>query len=332
MSVQRIVVVGASSGGVEALRVLAAGLPPDLAAPVCVVIHRHPHSAGLIAEILDRSGPLRAHDARPEDRLENGHIYVAPVDRHLLVEPGQLRLSRGPRENLSRPAIDPLFRSAAQVYGPATVGVILTGDLDDGAAGLETIRRLGGVTIVQDPDDAFAPSMPENALRYGAADFRVPLREIPTILQRVVERPTAEVTSVRVPRNVEVEVNIAKEEAVPMEAGLDEIADPSMIACPECHGVLLRLKHEQPSRFRCHTGHGYSAESLIAALNTGVEESLWGAVRALEEAGMLLSELAHLEAHHTGGANDLRARARQTETEAAAIREILQERSNLQAR
>ena len=230
-------------------------------------------------------------------------------------------------------SVDPLFRSAAQVYGPATVGVILTGDLDDGAAGLETIRRLGGVTIVQDPGDAFAPSMPGNALRYGAADFRVPLREIPAVLQRVVERPTAEVTAVAgSPRRRGRSQHREGRRTSPMEAGLDEIAEPSMIACPECHGVLLRLKHAQPSRFRCHTGHAYSAESLIAALNTGVEESLWGAVRALEEAGMLLSELAHLEAHHTGGANDLRARARQTEAEAAAIREILQERSNLQAR
>ena len=330
MTVKRIVVVGTSSGGVEALRGLAAGLPSDFAAPVCVVIHRHPHSAGLLAEILDRSGPLPARDAAQDERLENGRIYVAPVDRHLIVAPGHLRLSRGPRENLARPAIDPLFRSAAQVYGPAAIGIVLTGDLDDGAAGLDTIRRLGGVTIVQDPADAFAPSMPRNALRYGAPDFCVPAGEIPELLERIVAQAPADRAQVRVPRDVEVEVKIATEDARPMDTGLDEIAEPSMIACPECHGVLLRLKQAHPSRFRCHTGHAYSAESLVAALNTGVEDSLWGAVRALEEAGMLLTELSRMEGHQGGDAGELLGRARQTRDQASAIRDILNQRSNLQ--
>ncbi len=330
-NIKRIVVVGTSSGGIETLRTLASGVPADLAAPICIVIHRHPQSQGLTAGILGGAGPLPARDAEDGERLENGRIYVAPVDRHLIVEPGQLRLARGPRENLSRPAIDPLFRSAAQVYGPAAIGVILTGDLDDGAAGLDTIRKLGGVTIVQDPNDALAPSMPRNALQYGPVDFCVPAHQIPALLVRVLAQEPPETAALRVPRDVEVEVNIAREDARPMDTGLNEIAEPSMLACPECHGVLLRLKHAHPSRFRCHTGHAYSGESLVAALNVGVEESLWGAVRALEEAEILLMELSRVHSHRADDGAGHVARATQARAQASAIRDVLNERSNLQA-
>ena len=330
MAVQRIVVIGASSGGVEALRMVVGGLPAGFGAPVCVVIHRRPYSHGLIAGILDRSGPLRARDAASGDRLENGTVYVAPPDHHLLIEPGQLRLTRGPRENLSRPSVDPLFRSAAQVYGPAAIGVILTGDLDDGAAGLDTIRRLGGTTVVQDPADAFAPSMPSNALRYGPADFRVPLTQIPAVLTRLADIPASSPrVSGDAAQDVDVEVRIASEEK-PMDTGLLEIAEPSLIACPECHGVLLRLKRAQPSRFRCHTGHAYSMESLVAAVEHGIEDSLWSAVRSLEEAGLLLRELSNIavDERDTGA----RVRAEQTDSQAEQVREILLRRASLPAR
>jgi two-component system chemotaxis response regulator CheB len=207
MNVKRMVVIGASTGGVEALMSLVARLPAGFAAAVCVVIHRQAHSVSLIGQILQRAGALPARDAADGEQLQPGHIYIAPADQHLLIEPGQLKLSHGPRENRSRPAIDPLFRSAAQVYGPNAIGVVLTGELDDGAAGLDTIRRLGGVTIVQDPADALAPAMPTNALRYGVPDYCVPLKDIPALLVELLERDSDRAREhYPVPRAVEVEV------------------------------------------------------------------------------------------------------------------------------
>jgi len=311
---------------VEALRSLVRALPADFGAPICVVLHRPAHSVSLVAGILERAGRLPAHDAIDGERLEPGRIYVAPPDQHLLIEPGHLRLSRGPRENLSRPAIDPLFRSGAQVYGPAAIGVVLTGDLDDGAAGLDTIRRLGGVTIVQDPQDAQAPSMPAHALRHGPVDYCLALEDIPGVLVDEVARYVApDADRKPVSRDIEVEVKIAAEEKG-MDAGLALIAEPSVFACPECHGVLLRLKQAHPARFRCHTGHAYSSVSLAAAFETHVEDALWGAVRALEEASMLLQEMARSK-RSVDQPGALLAQAARNDADGAVLRALLGERA-----
>jgi two-component system chemotaxis response regulator CheB len=179
---QQVVVIGASAGGIEALRTLVAGLPGDFPAPICIVQHTSPQSPGVLGAILARAGPLTAPDAVNGERPQPGRIYVAPPDFHLVVEPGRLRLTKGPRENRFRPGIDPLFRSAAQVYGPAAIGVILTGNLDDGAAGLWAVKHLGGIAIVQDPSDALFPAMPQNALDHVKADHVVPLSAIPSLL------------------------------------------------------------------------------------------------------------------------------------------------------
>src|SRR5436190_23370092 len=160
----QIVVVGTSAGGIEALRTLAAALPADFRAPMCVVMHTAPQSPGVLHEILSRSGPLVATLACSGERLRAGRVYIAPPDHHLLVEPGKLRVTKGPKENRFRPAIDPLFRSAAQVYGPRAIGVVLTGSLDDGSAGLWAVKQLGGTAVVQDPADALYPAMPQNAM------------------------------------------------------------------------------------------------------------------------------------------------------------------------
>ena len=175
---KRIVVVGASSGGIEALRELVRGLPEDLAAPICVVLHTSPESPGILDAILDRVGTLPAHNARDRERLQAGRIYVAPPDRHLLVEPGILRVTKGPRENRFRPAIDPLFRSAAQVYGPSAIGVVLTGNLDDGTAGLWAIKQLATRPSYRNADTALFPEMPLNALRHVHVDHSLPLRRL----------------------------------------------------------------------------------------------------------------------------------------------------------
>src|SRR3954468_20829932 len=238
MPTNQIVVIGASAGGLEAMRTLARDLPADFPTPICVVIHSAPQSPGMIGEILDRVGPLRATNARNRERLTPAHIYVAPPDFHLVVEPGILRVTKGPRENRFRPAIDPLFRSAAQVYGPGAIGVVLTGSLDDGTAGLSGVKQLGECAIVQDPRDAMFPGMPESALAHVDVDYVVPLAELPPLLVSLTSRPVPAHTAVAVPEQVKVEVKIAMEHH-PNDAGLQEVAEPSPFACPECHGVLL---------------------------------------------------------------------------------------------
>jgi two-component system chemotaxis response regulator CheB len=189
VAAKRLVVIGASAGGIEALRVIAAGLPRDFPAAICVVVHTGADSPAMLDSILSRHGTLPAVSAKSMMRLEEGRIYVAPPDHHLLVEPGTLRVTKGPKENRFRPAIDPLFGSAAQAYGPAAVGVVLTGNLDDGTAGLGAIKRLGGIAIVQDPADAMYPSMPRNAAKYVDVDYSVALSDIAPLLVRVTAGP-----------------------------------------------------------------------------------------------------------------------------------------------
>jgi len=281
----RIVVIGTSAGGLDALRTLVADLPADFPAPIAIVLHTSPESPGVLADILARVGRLPAVNVTAVERLHPGTIYVAAPDYHLIIEPGRIRATKGPKENRFRPAIDPLFRSAAQVYGPGAIGVILTGNLDDGTAGLWTIKQLGGTAIVQDPADALCPSMPESALRQVRVDSCVPLADIAPLLVTAVAE-TSERGDFAVPDETRTEVDIAKERH-PMEAGLHEIAAPSPYACPECHGVLLQLKGEGPTRFRCHTGHAYSIESLMAEVDEKIDEALWNAIRALEEAVLL---------------------------------------------
>jgi two-component system chemotaxis response regulator CheB len=219
MRTKRVVVVGASAGGIEALREVVAGLPADFPAPVCIVLHSAPEAPGVLDSILSRSGPLQATNARDRERLEPGRIYIAPPDCHLLVEPGRIRVTKGPRENRFRPAIDPLFRSAAQVFGPAAIGVILTGNQGDGTAGLWTIKQLGGTTVVHDPAEALFPAMPQSALNHVRIDYVLRLPEIPLLLVALTSEQVP-AAAVPLPESAEVEVKIAKE-ALPLDAGLE---------------------------------------------------------------------------------------------------------------
>jgi two-component system, chemotaxis family, protein-glutamate methylesterase/glutaminase len=329
---QRIVVIGASSGGIEALRTLLAALPGDFPAAVCVVVHTAPQAPGVLPQIFARTSPLVVTNPRDGDALVPGRVYVAPPDRHLLVEPGRVRVTKGPKENRFRPAIDPLFRSAAQVFGPGAIGVVLTGSLDDGTSGLDVIKRLGGTAVVQDPADALYPSMPQSAIDHVAVDRVVRLADLAPLLVDLTRTRTEPWTGETVPVEVEVEVKIAKEEN-PVDAGLEQIGRPSPFACPECHGVLLQFNDAARPRFRCHTGHAYSIDSLVAAVSEGVEGSLWNAVRSLEEAGLLLHELAaHVEkGHDIGDAARLREQAEQARRQAEELRQLLNAREPLAA-
>ena len=322
MPSKHIVVIGTSAGGIETLRELVAGLPADFPAPVAIVMHLSPESPDVLAEILTRSGPLPAVLVRNGERLTGGTIYVAPADRHLLVEPGRLRVTRGPRENRFRPAIDPLFRSAAQVYGPRAIGVILSGNLDDGSAGMWAIKQLGGVTIAQDPDTALFRSMPENAIQHVRMDYVVPVNEIPAVLVSLASGTRPEpARPAATPGSLDVEVRIAAE-ANPVDAGLLKVAEPSTFACPECHGVLLQMRESDQIRFRCHTGHAFSPHSLKAEVMDQIDSALWNTVRALQEGALLLRTLGeHLQQHHpAGGGADLAARGAELLRQAETIR------------
>jgi two-component system chemotaxis response regulator CheB len=299
MPVKDIIVIGASAGGIEALKALVRGLPKDFKASVFIVLHTAPYSLGILPEILARAGsPLPAANAKDWEGIERGRIYVAPPDYHLLIErSGYTRITKGPRENRFRPAVDPLFRSAALAYGPRVVGVVLTGWLDDGTDGLRAVKERGGTAVVQNPEDAFAPSMPLNALKQVEVNYCVPLEEIAPLLVRLTEIPAEEEGEYPVSEKLETEVKIAREDNA-LESGIMRWGEPSIYACPECHGVLLQLKEGGNVRFRCHTGHAYSVDSLLAEFTEKTEESLWSTIRSIEETAILLRNLAgHFRQH-----------------------------------
>ncbi len=316
-----IIVIGASVGGMEALQVLVSGLPPDFGATMLIVWHMGPESLGLLPEVLERAGPLPATNASDGEAIKPGHIYVAPPDHHLLIDQGRTRLTRGPKENRFRPAIDPLFRSAAHAYGPRVIGVVLSGALDDGTAGLWAIKDRGGLAIVQDPLDAIHPSMPQNAMRHVAVDHIVPVRAIAPLLADLTQIEAVEEGVATMDDELEIETRIAKEDN-PLEVGVMQLGTPSSFTCPDCHGTLLQITTGDILRFRCHTGHAFSINSLFAQVGESIEEALWNAIRAIEERVMLLQHVAKHSREVGGGATAERLleQARAAEQQAQLVR------------
>lgn len=268
-----IIVIGASAGGVTALRSLAAALPDTFGAPVLVVLHIGAHRSELPA-LLNSTGPIPAKHAEDCEPILPGHIYVAPPDRHMVVADGFLRLVRGPKENCARPAIDPLFRSVANQYGPDAVGVILTGNLNDGALGLMEIKRQGGIAIAQ--EDAAHPAMPRSAAAHVALDYCVPLADMPALFIKLINRKDGK--------------DVAMQNTCPhLEGqGLD-VADsqtfdrPTTVTCPDCGGALKRFEVGSIIKFGCHIGHTYTAEILAVAQFEEMEKVMRAAVRFLNE-------------------------------------------------
>jgi two-component system, chemotaxis family, protein-glutamate methylesterase/glutaminase len=294
-NLRNIIVIGASSGGFEALKTLAAGLPPDLQAALFIVWHMSPDVRSVLPQVLSRETRLPVVHAYDHEPIVLGRMYVAPPDHHLLVEPGRLRVTRGPRENRFRPAVDPLFRSAAYAYGPRVIGVVLSGALDDGTAGLWTVKQRGGVAIVQDPYDAEVPSMPRNAMREVAVDYCVPVAELGALLVRLSREQVPELTEAVMKDEAEdektaIEIRIAAQDSA-FESGIMKFGELTPYTCPECHGVLSRLRDGQIVRYRCHTGHAYSADSLLTTITENIEDSLYDAIRGIEESVMLLNHL-----------------------------------------
>jgi two-component system chemotaxis response regulator CheB len=287
-----IIVIGASLGGIETLKTLAGTLPPDLKACIFVVIHLSPTSPGILPSLLERAGPLSSSNAKDGEEIRHGHIFVAPPDHHMTVEPsGRVCVSRGPKENLWRPAVDPLFRSAAHAFGPRVIGVILTGNLDDGASGLWTVKQHGGTAVVQKPEEALASAMPLNAMLWVAVDHCVSLQELGPLLTELTNQTVKEKGGKPMSEQTEIEIKIAQGSSVSEELTVN-LGAPSSFACPECHGVLSEIREGRHFRFRCHTGHAYSLQSLLDQLKKGSEEALWNAIRAIEEKILLLKKAA----------------------------------------
>jgi two-component system, chemotaxis family, protein-glutamate methylesterase/glutaminase len=279
-----IVVVGASAGGVEALRTLAERLPPELPAAVFVVLHVLPSGTSVLAEILDRSSPLSAVAASDGDPIERGRIYVAPPDHHMLIERDRVRLTRGPRENGHRPAADPLFRSAARAYGRRVVGVVLSGALDDGTAGLKLITQAGGEALVQDPADALYPSMPQSAIDNDSPARVVPIREMADAICTVLDEPLdPEDEPMQHPPSPD---DTDRSDNDPTDGTL------TPFTCPDCGGALWEHDEHAFLRFKCHVGHAYSPESLEAGHAQTVEMALWAALRNLQERAELFRRLS----------------------------------------
>jgi two-component system, chemotaxis family, protein-glutamate methylesterase/glutaminase len=285
-----VIVIGASAGGVEALRNIAAGLPEDLASSVFVVLHLPPGGTSVLPAILARAGDLPASHPTDGEKIENGHIYVAPPDNHMLIEDGVVRLARGPRENGHRPAIDPLFRSAARSHGARVIGVILSGVLDDGTAGLAAVKAAGGRTVVQDPADALYPAMPESAIAYVTPEHVLETTAIAPLLSELAGQAPPEAPEVWAEPELVLEETLVAADRSASDA--PQPGEPSGFTCPECSGALWQADEDGVPRFRCRTGHQFSLETLLAAQSDSIEAALWSAVRALEERSAMLRRVA----------------------------------------
>jgi two-component system, chemotaxis family, protein-glutamate methylesterase/glutaminase len=309
-----IVVIGASAGGIEALTALVGQLSPDL--PSSLFIAQHVGSKSVLPAILRRAGRLPASHPEHLTKIEPGHIYVAPPNMHMLLGEGVVRVESGPRENSVRPAADVLFRSAARRYGPRVIGVVLSGMLRDGTAGLMTIANARGITVAQDPKEAICPEMPRSAIERGAVQHVLPIREIVGLIER-----------------------LSREQAAPKERPMandsEDATDPrvngeaSAFSCPECGGVLWQLDTQGVLQFRCRVGHAYIDESLMDEQSEQLEGALWAAVRALEEHTHMNRRLARRATDH---GHELTARrfdqhAADAEHHATLIRQALAERA-----
>lgn len=317
-SPSRVIVIGASVGGVSAYQRLAASLQPKFPCPIFIVQHIGAHHSRL-AEILRSKGPNDAVVATDGTVAVPGTIYVAPSDHHMLLDAGRIRLSRGAKENHARPAIDPLFRTAALEYGSRVIGVVLTGLLDDGAAGLRAIKDCGGTTVVQAPDDALEASMPLSAMAKTAVDHVTTVSKLAGLLGDLVASPMEDVMFTP-PLSLEMEQAASVgHNAVQM---LQAIGKPSTFSCPDCGGVMFELNEQGPARFRCHTGHAMGLLSLIASQAEVADEALWTALRAMQEKEAGLRRLAESTPQTVPRHAELLAEAQALASAAAILRAL----------
>ena len=371
MAKRDIVVIGSSAGGVYALQELVSHLPADFTGSVFVVQHVAPYVHSMLPDILARHSPVEVRHPQDGELIRPGCIYIAPPDHHILIEldgadentqpgAGRILVRKGPKENRFRPSIDALFRSAAYNYGTRVVGVVLTGLLNDGTSGMWTINRLGGVTVVQQPDDALYSSMPESVLEYVDVDYVLPLADIAVMLGQITRETAPEPAANRsavadlprdplgdspngshqptnVPDAVNNELNRIKTEVdvaaqiSPFERGILSMGDLSPLTCPECSGVLVTFREGHLIRYRCHTGHSYTASTLLTDITRAIEDTMWQSVRGLEESIMLLDQAANqlTSAGLTDAAEPYRVRSAQALDRAHRIRDLIFAQENL---
>jgi two-component system chemotaxis response regulator CheB len=289
MNTRDMIAIGGSTGALDALKCIFANLPANLPAAVFVVMHIASDGGKMLADILDAAGPIAVKTAAEGDIIENGRAYVAPAGQHLLVNKGTIRLGQGPRENMVRPAVDPLFRSAALSYGPRVIAVVLSGMLNDGAAGLAAVQRCGGLAIVQDPADAQADDMPLNALDACAVDYRATASKLAQTLVQLTNEPAP--PPLPVPGDIALEVQIAAGRPSTPDI-IAQIAFPVPLSCPSCSGVLSQITEPSRLRFRCQIGHAYTADALDKEQEAAIAEAVGVALRVLEERHTLLIKMA----------------------------------------
>lgn len=289
-----IIVIGASAGGLKALSAVLTELPSDLAAAVFVVQHlaadRESYLPKLLADVTD----LPVSSPVDDEVFSLGHVYVAAPDHHLLLSGDHVRVMRGPQENRFRPSIDALFRSAARSHGSRVIGMVLTGYLDDGTVGLQTIKKRGGITIVQDPQEAEYPSMPRIALRYVKVDHTVPIADAGALLVRLVGDPPAAQEEFPTTPEIEIESNIAEQTMNTKEflENVEKIGERTTYTCPDCSGAIWQIGNDEPLKLRCHVGHSFTGEIFSAEQSRNIESALWTAIRIMEEKVTFSRQLA----------------------------------------
>jgi two-component system, chemotaxis family, protein-glutamate methylesterase/glutaminase len=317
MATHDIAVIGASAGGVKALIRLAGALPRDLPMAVLAVVHYPEETASVLPQLLSRAGPLGATSPRDRDPIEHGRIYVAAPGSHLQVKEGRVRLVRGPKENYHRPAIDPLFRTAALAYGARVVGVVLSGADGDGTAGLQAVKQRGGLAVVQDPDEALFARMPKSALEYVEVDYCLPLDEIAALLSRLATEARSKegVEQGGYPMSDDMELEQKMSELDPATLNSDERpGDVSSLTCPDCSGPLYEISEGEWSRYRCRVGHAYgSAEDVLEKNRDKLEDTLYFALNKLQENANIAGRLAAMA--HKGGQEMAAARFEERERE-----------------
>jgi len=327
-----IIVIGGSAGSIESLQTIVAGLPTDLPASIFVAVHMTADYPSMLPSLLAHAGHLPAINPADKQRIRHGQIYVARPDHHLLIQDGVVRAQRGPRENRHRPAIDPLFRTAAREYGPRVIGVILSGLQDDGSAGLYAIKHRGGIAIVQDPRDSAWNQMPENAIAYASPQYILRTQDIaPNLIElvqsgeRAMPKKKSKNANGKNHKNTISETGGLENPETNMEVAYSDEGEgaPSVFACPECGGVLWEVKDEDMVRFRCRVGHSYGTESLTKELSMTCEAALWAAVRALEEKAAMQRRVADGMKSNSNISNRLHDQSAADATHARIIRNMI---------
>jgi two-component system chemotaxis response regulator CheB len=323
---RNIIVIGASAGGIGPLVELVDGLPKDFDAAIFIVQHVAPFSPSYLPQILSRSGMLKADHAKDGEAIKTGRIYIAPPDFHLLIDEEKIGVKKGPKENRFRPSIDALFRSAAYTYGARVISIVLSGMLDDGTSGMWTVKRMGGIGIIQDPDEAICPSMPYNVMEYVAVDHILPVNKMAALLQQLVKEDV--VVEHNLPaeelERLKIEVDIASQDNS-FQMGIIQMGEPSSLTCPECSGALSTVTEGGLTRYRCHTGHAFTRNTLLASASKEMEENMWKTVRSFEEVIMLLEGSAkHLtESGNTEKAEEYSKRAEAVKSRSSELRKII---------